>query len=369
VRALVILAACAVLVSGCNLITDVPATSPSGDDGGSGGVSADGGGGIPSDAAAVRGIWLSPAEIAVLPMSGTAWDRLKAQADQPAGTPLLSNQDQMNNVYVLAKALVYVRTGRTSYRNEVRTACMAAIDTELGGRTLALGRELAAYVIAADLVGLEPQEDERFRAWLRRCLSENLAGLTLRSTHERRPNNWGTHAGASRAAVAVYLGDRTELARTARIFKGWLGDRATYAGFSYGDPSWQADPLRPVGINPAGATRSGYSIDGVLPDDQRRGGAFVWPPPHENYVYEALQGAVVEAVILSRAGYDVWNWRDRALLRAYTWLRNQAQFPPQADDTWQMPIVDRYYGTRYWNGSSTRPGKNMGWTDWTHGRR
>ena len=141
------------------------------------------------------------------------------------------------------------------------------------------------------------------------------------------------------------------------------------AGLARPFPRLVADPSRPVGINPAGATRDGHSIDGVLPDDQRRGGPFVWPPPRENYVYEALQGAIVEAVILSRAGYDVWNWSDRALLRAYTWLRDQAQFPPQGDDTWQMPILDRYYGTRYWNGSSTRPGKNMGWTDWTHGSR
>ena len=31
--------------------------------------------------------------------------------------------------------------------------------------------------------------------------------MTLVSTHENRPNNWGTHAGAARAAVARYLGD------------------------------------------------------------------------------------------------------------------------------------------------------------------
>ena len=63
------------------------------------------------------------------------------------------------------------------------------------------------------------------------------------------------------------------------------------------------------------ATHRGHSIDGVLPDDQRRGGPFEWPPPRENYVYEALQGATVQAALLSRAGYDAWDWGDQALLR------------------------------------------------------
>jgi len=62
-------------------------------------------------------------------------------------------------------------------------------------------------------------------------------------------------------------------------------------------------------------TKDGHRIDGVLPDDQRRGGSFGWPAPRENYVWEALQGALAQAVILHRAGYDVWNWEDRALLR------------------------------------------------------
>ena len=54
--------------------------------------------------------------------------------------------------------------------------------------------------------------------------------------------------------MAVYLGDATELANTAQVFKGYLGDRASYADFKYGDLSWQADPSKPVGINPLEAS-------------------------------------------------------------------------------------------------------------------
>ena len=172
-------------------------------------------------------------------------------------------------------------------------------------------------------------------------------------------------------AVAVYLKDEKELAQAAHVFKSWLGDRNSYAGLRYGaDSSWQSDPKNPVGINPKGARKKGRNIDGVLPDDQRRAGSFSWPPPKENYVYEALQGALTQAVILHRAGYDAWNWGDRALLRAYKWLNEVASYPAQGDDTWQTFILDHYYGTSYSKGLSTSNfGKNIGFTDWTHGAR
>lgn len=314
----------------------------------------------------VQGIWTSAHELASLPTSGAAWNSLLAVADEPAGTPDVSDQDDDTDVRVLAKALVFARTGQQAYRAQVVEACWKAIGTEVGGRTLALGRNLAPYVIAADLVGLPADVDQAFRSWLYVCLSEVLEGRTLRSTHEDRANNWGTHAGASRVAAAVYLGDQPELERCAEVFKGWLGDRDSYAGFDYGDLDWQADPTKPVGINPAGATKGGHSIDGVLPDDQRRSGGFTWPPPKENYVWEALQGALVQAVILHRAGYDVWDWEDEALLRAAQWLHDECEYPASGDDTWLPHVINHYYGTSFPAPAPSNAGKNMGWTDWTH---
>lgn len=168
--------------------------------------------------------------------------------------------------------------------------------------------------------------------------------------------------------MAAYLDDAAQLERVATVFRGWLGDRDAYAGFKYGDLSWQCDPASPVGVNPPGCARGGHSIDGVLPDDQRRGGGFTWPPPRENYVYEALQGALVQAVILQRAGYDAFAWQDSALLRAFRWLHEQARFPPSGDDGWQVPLVNAFYGTSFPEPRPSRPGKNMGFTDFTHAR-
>ena len=141
-----------------------------------------------------------------------------------------------------------------------------------------------------------------------------------------------------------------------------------YSGFGFrsGELDWQCNPSAPVGINPTGCTRDGHSIDGVLPDDQRRAGGFTWPPPKENYVWEALQGAVVQAVILKRAGYDVFTWENQALRRAVEWLHSQANFPAVGDDTWTPHLINYYYGTQFPAPVPTSPGKNMGWTDWTH---
>ncbi len=319
------------------------------------------------------GIWISPAELASLPTSGPAWNSLLAEANGACGTPDLSDQNQNNNVCVMAKALVFARTGQARYRMDVVRALGEIVDAPLyDGRALALGRELAAYVISADLIDLErysPALDSRFREALRELLTTftTEGPSSLVECHELRPNNWGTHCGASRAAVAAYLGDSIQLARVAQVFRGWLGERDSYAGFSYGDLSWQCDPSQPVGINPPGCSRGGHSIDGVLPDDQRRSGGFAWPPAKENYVWEALEGALVQAVILQRAGYPAFEWGDRALLRAARWLHDQAHYPADGDNTWQPHLLNHYYGTHFPAPIPASPGKNVGWADWTHG--
>ena len=72
-------------------------------------------------------------------------------------------------------------------------------------------------------------------------------------------------------------------------------------------------------------------------------------------------------MILHSAGYDTFNWNEKAILRTYKWLHEQVNFPPTVDDVWQLPLVDYYYGTNFWDGSTTDCGKNTCWTDWTHG--
>ncbi len=330
----------------------------------------------PGPAIPSSGMWISRDELAKLPMSGPAWEQLKKAADGSLGTANIADQDSDHDVNTLAVALLYARTGTASYRSKAADAIMAAIGTEDGGRTLALGRNLPSYVIAADLIDLKSYDagkDKQFRDWLSGVRSEQLDGRSLISTHEDRGNNWGTHAGAARIAADIYIGDKADLDRAAKVFAGWLGNRGSYTGFEYGDDmSWQGDPKNPVGVNAQGTSKDGHSIDGAIADDMRRGCSFQWEPCHTNYPWGALEGATVQADLLHRAGYDAWNWENQAMRRAVQFLYNLDKevggWWAEGDDEWMVWIVNHAYGTSFPAALPAQPGKNMGWTDWTHTR-
>ncbi len=312
-------------------------------------------------------ILVSRSTLLGLPTSGTAWNALKARADLPAAAPNLSNQDDPNDVTALAKALVYARTGIASYRSDVITMLRAAVGTEYPGDALGIARGVAPLALAADLVGYR---DAAWMSWLSklRTWANPDRGWTLISMHEKRPNNWGTHAGAGRIAVDLYLGDTADLARAARVFQGYLGDRSAYASFTYGDDlSWQVNRSAPVGVNPRGATVSGVNVDGVLPDDMRRGGSATSVGDlGQSYTWEALQGVLLQAELLSRAGYPAWGWSDRAILRAFTRI-NALGYPAAGDDRWQPWLLNERYGTSFAQPTTSTPGKSFGFADWLYG--
>jgi len=337
------------------------------------------------------GIYLSQTEILSLPTYGAAWNALFEDANEPVLRPDLARQDDpvaLTNVYTLARALVYVRTGLPRYRAEVVAILDAIVrdlrisdppvpgeGTRYDGRALSLGRELGAYAIAADLVDLatfDPALDAQFRTVIRDLLTTytHPGPQSLVECHERRPNNWGTHCGGARVAVAAYLGDRAELARAHDVLLGYLGDRSRHAGFDFDvDLSWQCDPARPVAINPFGCQVRGHPFGGVLPEEMRRSGRYAgaWPPPRQNYAWEALQGVLLQTLILERAGYPVWREQTFAIARAAVWLEYLAGYPADGDDAWQSWILNAFVGSPIFTAvEGTRPGKNLGYTDWTH---
>ena len=66
------------------------------------------------------------------------------------------------------------------------------------------------------------------------------------------------------------------------------------------------------------------------------------------------------------AGYDAWNWSDRALLRATRFLYARAGWAADGDDEWQPWLIDRRYGTAYRGAGPGPVGKNFGYTDWLY---
>jgi hypothetical protein len=310
-------------------------------------------------------VFFSVEEIKQLPMEGAAWDNLVTWASKPAAAPNLSNQDDRNDVTALAKALYYARTGQR--RDEVVQMLRQAKGTEYPGDTLGIARGVLPLVLAADLINF--REDAEWLAWFSglRTWANPDRGYSLVSMHEKRPNNWGTHSGAGRIAMDFFLTDKNDLLRAGTVFQGYLGATDKYAGFVYGDDlSWQYDPAHPVGVNPADVRRGDVLLDGILPDDMRRGGSFpTIGTAGISYTYEALQGIVMQAELLHRHGYPAFEWEDQAVLRAFKRIYQEA--PPTGDDAWEVYIINKRYGTTYSTTSPVQPGKSMGFTDWLYG--
>jgi len=342
----------------------------------------------PSSAPTADGIWISAAELARLPTDTSAWVEVKKAADGDLGEPNMAGYNANHDVATLAVALVYARTGDGAYRARAADAIMSAIGTEdtglrkgkgseRGALAVTVARNLVSYVIAADLIDLaghDPDMDGTFRRWIAEIRHVDYPDRSVIENDEIRANNHGRMAGASRLAVALYLDEAEEVERTATVLRGILGDRAAHDGFDFPkDRSWQEEPDRPLAVNRRGASKDGFSIDGAMPEEMRRGCEFRVPPCPTGYPWEALQGIVVEAVMLTRRGHDVWRWSDRAILRAVEYLDFlRRTYPDQVwwatgDDRWVPWVVNHAYGTEFLTEApGGRAGKNMGWTDWSH---
>ena len=338
-------------------------------------------------ASATSSYFLMPrAELLALPTSGTAWAALKAVADGSLSTPDLCDINANHHVQTLAAALVYARTGIASYGSKARAAVMAAIQTQRVGCTnavLALGRQLTAYVLSANLAGLSGADDATFRSWLTTIRLKVVGGHpiwnSLVATHLSSPNNWGAYAGASRIAADLYLGDTTDLAAAARITKGFLGDRASYAGFTNNLSSaaiaWTCSGSVTTYTPENGAcTKSGINLDGGVAADISRGGSLRWPPadPGIPYQLEAIQGVGLQTELLYRNGYaDAWSWSNNGLKRAAAIVTRSAA---SGGTGWnatstsrQMPwLLNLRYGTSIPTRASGI-GRAIGFTDWLYG--
>jgi hypothetical protein len=337
---------------------------------------------------ATSDILMPRSELLALPTTGTAWTALKAVADASLPAPDLCNIDSDHHLRTLAAAVVYARTGITSYATKARAAILAALPTQVVGcsqAALALGRQLFAYVVSADLIGLSGTADSTFRSWLASIRTKNIGGHpvwnSLVGTHRLSPNNWGAYAGASRIAADLYLGDAADLDAAAKVTRGFLGDRTAYAGFtqnlSSAAISWTCTGSVLTYTPTDGAcTRGGINLDGGVAADVSRGGSLRWPPadPGISYQLEAIQGLGLQVELLHRHGYsDAWSWSSSALRRmAGVVTRSAASGGTGWNGTHaarQMPwLLNLRYGTSIPTVSSGM-GRAIGFTDWLYGSR
>jgi hypothetical protein len=270
-----------------------------------------------------------------------------------------------------------------------------------------VGRNLGAYLAAADLIGLDAA-DTPSRADLIAFLegTGNLAdpeeirvGILnyewvdagtilvpevrrrLRDAHDERPNNWGGHTCASIAAAAIFREEASELLQIYNVALGWLGDctQGDCSKFNFGTDAadWTCDQGVPeyginerqscmVDVDPGPATDL-MDLGSVQVDDMRRGGPF---PAGCNgspraciadvHIWGGLQGRISCAYILRRQGLDLFQASNAALRRAYAFQHEPiwaiAGVPGQAhpphisqdgssnDDAFLAYIMNHAYG-------------------------
>jgi hypothetical protein len=310
---------------------------------------------------------------------------LLSEAEGSLGTANVGDQDSNHDTATLAAALAAARTGRADLRAKAVDGLVSAINTEEGARWLAVGRNLGAYAVAADVLGLRADGNpssagSRVQAWLARFMTRTLSHNNNSSQTTFHDSAWNSGSNASaqegfaHAAVAAYLGDTGELNWAWNGFRRYAGDRSSPHSLSSNDTSWQVRADDPVGIQDAGATKNGCRLDGAIGNDMSRGGAFSCSPGYTQYPWVGLAGAVPAAVVLQRAGFPSWTVANQAMKRAldYLWQVRSAT----GDAAWfdgdrgaqVVYLVNRVYGTNFPVKSPTGEGQTVGWTDWTHSR-
>jgi hypothetical protein len=347
-------------------------------------------------AAVPRPVWISRAAILRRPTTGPAWAGLLRDAENAPGTADVSDQNSNHDVATLAAALVCARTRARDICAKARAGVVAAIGTERDGRWLAVGRNLTAYVIAADVLDLRDgrggsRAGARVHAWLRGMLTETLSANNSDDRVPLVPFGSGSNAsaqqGAAYVAVAAYLHDRAALRRAWDGFRRYVcdpgaPDRDRIDLHNGVDHDWAADPAHPCAINPLGSSKAVpagrhgagevHRLDGSIVNDMARGGDYQWPPGQTDYPWVGLEGLVPAAVILQNQGFPAFAAGHRAVLRAvdFLWdLRNETRrsnwFPPGRSDE-IIGLVNSTYGRDYPVTAPVGPGRTVGYTDWTH---
>jgi hypothetical protein len=318
-------------------------------------------------------VWISISELQHRPMSGAAWERVVSAAEGAGTGANVSDQDSGHDQDTLAAAIYAARTGQG--RDRAIAALQSAIGTEQGGRWLAVGRNLTAYIISADLLGIRSGPIFNWLASFRTMrLEHDNTGkpITFRQAAWSSGSNASSQEGAAYVALAVYLGDREMLGWSWNAFRRYAGDRTSPHHLTSNSDAWQQVPADPVGIQNAGATKSGCSIDGAISNDMSRGSEDVCDPGYTQYPWVGLEGAVPAAMILSRAGYPAWDVSSQALRRAAVYLMQLRQQSGNAEwyDGSRAPeikhLLNRQYGLGYPVSYPVGAGRTVGFTDFTH---
>jgi len=270
-------------------------------------------------------------DLAALPRSGTAFNRVQALSKR-SGALNYGDINGPNNDILVAKAIMGDKAGVLAMVRAAESTAKASANS------LALGRNLAATAIALNLVNAHEED-----AWLLVARTMTYANFGSLEQAARKANNHGSAADQSLVAIDLHLGDIAHLeSKVIPVVRQRFGDTSQGRSFSFGDLSWQANPVNPVVIGLPGASKQGVSLDGVLAEEQRRQGSF---PNFNcgNYNWGASGQLLLTAKLLQVAGYGAKDWTASAIKRMFVRL-HQGGCVPAGDDRWQGAMANALYG-------------------------
>jgi hypothetical protein len=305
------------------------------------------------------------------PTSGPAWSSLKSAADASEASPDFGDQNNKAVVQAVAAALVYRRTGQTSYRDKaIRILEKYRAQPSSGNDSLGLFRPSGGIGMAAWLAGWDSAAARSFlRAYLN-YQGDHSRWRTIRGTAANAVSNYNAWPLAGLASIGLALNDRTLLDEAWRLFTAW--------GKPYAQP-WQPtaafQPQRtclamkggkvPVGINPA-SCGSGPNGSGALIEDAARS---PYPTIHSGYATETFNALTVAALALSQAGYPAWTVNDSQMRRVANWMSANVQggLNYYGGSHFTAYVINRAYGTSYPEKRPTSGGRTFGFTDFLFG--
>ncbi|HEX8156190.1 MAG TPA: hypothetical protein VF526_02290 [Solirubrobacteraceae bacterium] len=347
---------------------------------------------------------IDSARLALLPTSGAPYAAMKRTADDAmsrmslttptATSPWLPNYGDDTGIgkgaATLAAALVYARTGDDSYRDFVIRVNRFVIGSEDSASTngtrdedklLATMRQISAYVLAADLVGMDPDAPGSrpgytstvWKTWLGALRTKSIGSGNCSSIVDcnLKATNWGAWASASRTTIDVYLDDSADLAVAVDRLKLYLGESMNgkpWVRSESFDPSWACG--RSVRFTAVNGSSCGSGKDGIIVEDASRSGAPFpnWDRAGIDYSFHAYGAQLVAALLLDRKGYDVWNWGDRALKRIMDRLDRLGVATGNGRPTaTHVSWIARYFYNTDYPTVPARPSDTLGFTDWLYG--
>jgi len=303
-------------------------------------------------------MWIDQKTVLALP-EGTAASKVVLSAAAKMSGPPVLDDDDAHNTNLYAAALVATRYKDKVLAKKVEETLLAIGTVNIlddAKKPLRCCRQLAAYIISYDMLreafAFSGTSQKKFKAAIKKIITFVYPGghsgaNTIVETALWSANNHGTMARMSLAAACILLGSDSpvDIKELARCHAQWCGEMNGYAGLKYSDTTWHADPANLCGINRKGAKISGQLVDGIQPEEQRRVKGqtnFKWPPGKTEYVWGALQGALVAHQLLVRHGKVKLDVADSAMLRACQ-SQFRLGFPPGGDDVGLAHLANKLW--------------------------